>query len=95
MAPRDATPEEGVERSVAFTLVGQRANVFPAADVVIVMERSLVRRVAARLLGDERRSVRYDNRRDDASERVGGVLRDLLGLHGLPAAQPRHLVVEG
>lgn len=38
---------------------------FPAADVVIVMERSLVRRMAARLMGVERHSVRDDDRFDD------------------------------
>jgi len=65
VAARDATPEEGAEQGVRYTVVGTRAYMFPASDVVIVMERSLVRRVAARLVGTERRSVRDDNRFDD------------------------------
>lgn len=72
VAARDAAPEEGVERSVAYTIVGSRAYMFPAPDVVIVMERSLVRRMAARLLGEERRSVRDDDRFDDLWALVDG-----------------------
>jgi hypothetical protein len=62
---RDAAPEEGSERGVAYTIVGQRAYMFPADDVVVVMERSLVRRVAARLVGEERRSMRDDEHFND------------------------------
>jgi hypothetical protein len=72
VAARDAAPEEGVERSVPYTIFGQRAYMFPADDVVIVMERSLVRRVADRLLGEERRSVRDDDRFDDLWALVDG-----------------------
>lgn len=67
-----ATPEEGSERGVAFTIVGQRAYMFPASDVVVVMERSLVRRVAERLAGHERRSVREDERFNDLWALVDG-----------------------
>ncbi|MDO9017120.1 MAG: hypothetical protein Q8S73_22755 [Deltaproteobacteria bacterium] len=72
VAARDAAPEEGAERSVPYTIVGQRAYMFPAADVVVVMERSLVRRVAARLLGEERRSVRDDDHFNDLWALVDG-----------------------
>lgn len=72
VAARDAAPEEGVEQGVRYTVVGTRAYMFPASDVVIVMERSLVRRVAARLVGVERRSVRDDNRFDDLWALVDG-----------------------
>ncbi|MDB4932171.1 MAG: hypothetical protein JWM10_4655 [Myxococcaceae bacterium] len=69
---RDAAPEEGSERGVAYTIVGQRAYMFPAADVVVVMERSLVRRMAARLVGEERRSMRDDAHFDDLWALVDG-----------------------
>jgi hypothetical protein len=72
VAARDAAPEEGEEQGVRYTVVGTRAYMFPAADVVIVMERSLVRRVAARLVGVERRSVRDDNRFDDLWALIDG-----------------------
>jgi hypothetical protein len=67
-----AAPEEGAEQGVGYTIVGQRAYMFPASDVVVVMERSLVRRVAARLVGEERRSVRDDDRFNDLWALVEG-----------------------
>ncbi len=67
-----ASPEEGTEQGVAYVSVGQRAYMFPASDVVVVMERSLVRRVAARLVGEERRSVLDDDRFNDLWGRVDG-----------------------
>jgi hypothetical protein len=69
---RDAAPEEGSERGVAYTIVGQRAYMFPATDVVVVMERSLVRRMAARLVGEERRSMRDDEHFNDLWALVDG-----------------------
>ena len=71
-AAHDAAPEEGSEQAVAYTIVGSRAYMFPAADVVIVMERSLVRRVAARLVGAERHSMHDDHRFDDLWALVDG-----------------------
>lgn len=67
-----AAPEEGTERGVAYTIVGQRAFMFPASDVVVVMERSLVRRVAERLTGVERRSARDEERFNDLWSQVDG-----------------------
>ena len=71
-AAHDAVPEEGSERAVPYTIVGSRAYMFPAADVVMVMERSLVRRVAAGLLGAERHSMNDDHRFDDLWALVEG-----------------------
>ncbi len=65
-------PTDGTEHGVAYTVVGNRAYVFPASDVVMVMERALVRRVTARLAGDSQRTVLTDDRFRDLWREAGG-----------------------
>lgn len=57
-----AREESLSESGIAFTVVGQRAFVFPTADVVISMDRALVRRVGARLAGEDAHSLRTEPR---------------------------------
>ncbi len=76
--PGGTEPTEAVESGIAYTALGARAYIFPAPDVVLVMERSLVRRVTARLAGTESASVLGDNRFatlwEDAGGSTGGIL---------------------
>lgn len=67
-----AEPTEGDEQGIHYTVIGSRAYMFPAPDVVLMMERGLVRRVAARLVGEEARSVRDDDRFNDLWREAGG-----------------------
>lgn len=57
-----AAEETVTESGVTFTVVGQRAFVFPADDVVLTMDRALLRRVGARLAGEDRHSLRTEPR---------------------------------
>lgn len=57
-----AQDEAVTEAGVRFTVVGQRAFVFPADDVVLTMDRALLRRVGARLAGRDRHSLRTEPR---------------------------------
>lgn len=65
--------EEVVEAGMTFTLHGERAYLFPAPDVMFVMERALLRRAAARLSGESAQSVRDDLRFGDLWHILGGM----------------------
>jgi hypothetical protein len=76
--PAAAAPAEGaqgeaetVEQGTAYTVVGQRAYMFPADDVMLVMARGLVRRVAARLAGIDATSALDDPHFADLLARLG------------------------
>lgn len=47
-----AAGTEGREGGIAYTAIGTRVYMFPAPDVVIAMERAMLRRVAERLTGE-------------------------------------------
>jgi hypothetical protein len=64
---------EGTEEGIAYTTVGQRAYMFPAVDVMLVMDRGLVRRVAARLAGATDRTVLTDDRFTDLWREARGM----------------------
>lgn len=80
---------EGTEHGVPFTLVGNRAYMFPASDVMLVMERALARRVASRLSGDSQRSVLTDDRFTDLWQRAGGIEGPLVAAVDLEAIRPQ------
>lgn len=91
----NATPSEVTERGLTFTVIGQRAYLFPASDVMVVTERALVRRVAARLTGQEAHSVIEDDRFRALLARVGGddkparFVVDLEAIRGLQEVRVR------
>jgi hypothetical protein len=64
---------EATEHGLTFTVVGNRAYLFPAPDVMLVMERALVRRVAARLSGESSRTVLTDERFTALWRAAGGM----------------------
>ncbi len=80
---------EGVEHGVTFTVVGDRAYMFPAADVMLVMERALARRVAARLSGESSRSVLTDDRFSDLWRRAGGIEGPFVAAVDLESIRPQ------
>jgi hypothetical protein len=78
----------GSEGGVAYHLLGSRVYLFPAPDVVLVLERGLLRRVAARLSGEAPGSVADDPRFEDHWRRAGdrrGSLRAAVDLGSLRA----------
>jgi len=68
-APQGA-PAEAEEQGLAYTVVGQRAYAFPADDVMVVMARGLVRRVAAHLAGADAHGAHDDPRFADLAARL-------------------------
>lgn len=69
----NATPTETADEGLSFTVIGERAYVFPADDVMLVMERALVHRVAARLAGATSRTVLTDDRFQSLWAAIGGM----------------------
>lgn len=69
----NTAPTTVTEEGMAFTVIGERAYLFPAPDVMLVMERALVRRAAARLSGEAERSVLDDARFGDLWRAAGGM----------------------
>ncbi len=85
-----ATPE-AVEQGLAYTVVGQRAYAFPTHDLMIVMERGLVRRVAGHLAGADAHSAHDDPRFADLAGRLDPgdhPVRVALDLQAVRARQP-------
>jgi hypothetical protein len=80
---------DGSEHGVAFTVVGNRAYMFPAPDVMLVMERALARRVAARLSGESQRSVLTDDRFTALWRAAGGIEGPLTVAIDLNAIRPQ------
>lgn len=83
-----------VEDELRFSIGNTRAYVFPAEDVMLFFDPSLVRRVSRRLRGQEQRSARYDQRFDalwteiDGREGTVQIAADLDGLRALGADAP-------
>lgn len=84
-----AQGSEVLEGGLSFLLLGERAYLFPASDVMFVMERGLLRRVAARLSGESAQSVRSDPRWDDLWRTVGGMDGPITGAADLAATRAR------
>ena len=80
---------EITEHGVTFTVVGDRAYVFPASDVMLVMERALARRVAARLSGESSRSVLTDDRFTALWQSAGGMAGPFAAAVDLEAIRPQ------
>lgn len=68
-----AAPTEVTEAGMTFTVIGERAYLFPASDVMFVMERALIRRAAARLSGENDGTVTDDARFGDLWRAAGGM----------------------
>ncbi len=80
---------EITEHGMTFTVVGDRAYLFPASDVMLVMERALARRVAARLSGESTRSVLTDDRFTALWQSAGGMEGPFAAAVDLDAIRPQ------
>lgn len=84
-----AAPSEVTEGGMTFTVIGERAYLFPASDVMFVMERALVRRAAARLSGESDATVTDDARFGDLWRAAGGMNGAFAGAADLAATRAR------
>ncbi|MBI5513305.1 MAG: hypothetical protein HY909_06020 [Deltaproteobacteria bacterium] len=78
----------GTEAGLAYQVLGSRAYLFPAPDVVLVLDRGLLRRVASRLSGEAEHSIADDPRFEAHWRRAGdapGSLRGAVDLASLRA----------
>jgi hypothetical protein len=83
-------PTTLTEESLAFTVIGERAYLFPAPDVMLVMERALVRRVAARLAGASERAALDDPRFAELWRAAGGTEGPVTAAADLAAMRSRN-----
>lgn len=84
-SPQAEASEARTEGTLRYRVVGQRAYAFPAADVMVVMERGMVRRVAARLSGQHTHSALVDPRFEVLWTRAGAEMGTLTAAADLAA----------